>query len=79
MRKKKKQLEIHEDVRKRMITEIQSFFSVERDEDIGDLAAMMVLDFMVEKLGPAFYNQGIQDATKYMQDRLEEVQDIEIL
>ncbi len=33
-----------------MIEDIQVFFREERDEDIGDLAAMLVLDFFTENM-----------------------------
>ena len=45
-----------------MIAEIKHYFAKERDEDLGDLAAGMVLDFITEKLAPDFYNQGVDKA-----------------
>ena len=42
-----------------MIADIKAYFLNEREEEIGDLAAGMVLDFIVEKLAPEFYNQGV--------------------
>ncbi|MFA5267485.1 MAG: DUF2164 domain-containing protein [Methanoregula sp.] len=42
-----------------MIAEIKHYFAKERNEELGDLAAEMVLDFIIEKLAPEFYNQGI--------------------
>jgi uncharacterized protein (DUF2164 family) len=53
-----------------MIAEIKTYFSKERGEDLGDLAADMVLDFVVEKLAPGFYNQGIADSCRYMEDMI---------
>jgi uncharacterized protein (DUF2164 family) len=49
-----------------MISEIKTYFSKERGEETGDLAAGLFLDFMLEKLAPEFYNQGILDSHKYM-------------
>lgn len=59
--------------RKEMVKHIQAFFRKERDEELGELAALMVLDFIEEELGPEFYNQGIEDAYKYINDRAEEM------
>ena len=60
-----------------MIEEIQRYFSNERDEDLGDLASSLILDFFVEKLGPEMYNQGIQDAQRYMEERVMDMLELE--
>lgn len=60
-----------------MINEIKRFFENERDEPIGDLAAMMLFDFFAEKLGPHFYNQGVRDSYSYMSEKLEDLFEIE--
>lgn len=52
-----------------MKEEIISFFYQERDEEIGEIAAEAFLDFCLEKLGPYFYNEGIQDAIKIINER----------
>lgn len=56
-----------------MIAEIKHYFAQERDEDLGDLAAGMVLDFITEKLAPAFYNQGVDNAYRYMKEATEDM------
>ena len=56
-----------------MVSEIKNYFSKEREEEIGDLAAGLILDFILEKLAPEFYNQGIDDAHTYMQDAAEDL------
>ena len=60
-----------------MIYEIKKYFLEEKDEDLGDLASDMVLDFFIEKLAPEIYNQGIQDAYGFMKDRTEDVLELE--
>jgi uncharacterized protein (DUF2164 family) len=52
-----------------MIEEVKSFFYQERDEKIGEIAAEAFLDFCLEKLGPYFYNEGIQAAIKIINER----------
>lgn len=61
-----------------MIHEIKKYFLNERGEDLGDLAASMILDFVIDKLGADFYNQGIYDSYKYMSDSCEDLLSIEI-
>lgn len=56
-----------------MKQEIQNYFSHEREEELGDLAASFFLDFILEKLGPEIYNQGISDAYKLIKERSEDL------
>jgi len=56
-----------------MIGLIKQFFQTERDEEIGDLAASAVLEFMLEKLGKELYNEGVKDSYSYMNDKIIDV------
>ena len=49
------------------IGQIQYYFHVERDEEIGELAAENLLEFFSEKLGAYYYNAGVMDAGKQME------------
>ncbi len=42
--------------------ELRGYFDRERGEQFGELAATLLLDFIVERLGPMFYNCGVADA-----------------
>ncbi len=69
---RKKPLKFDDETKKRMIEQIKSFFEEERGEDLGDLAAMLVLDFFMEDIGIEAYNQGVRDALRYMSERVED-------
>ncbi len=60
-----------------MLREIKNFFHKERDEEIGDLGAELILDFISNKLGKYYFNQGVKEAKKFVIERLEEISDIE--
>jgi uncharacterized protein (DUF2164 family) len=60
-----------------MIREIQRFFREERDEEIGNLAAVLLLDFISKNLGKFYYNKGVQDSHKFISERLLELSEIE--
>lgn len=70
---KKNNIEVSKEKKEYMISLIKTYFQNEREEEIGDLASALILDFVIEKLAPEFFNQGIAEAHKYMSDRLEEV------
>ncbi|HAD04174.1 MAG: hypothetical protein A2X84_08665 [Desulfuromonadaceae bacterium GWC2_58_13] len=53
-----------------MIEKIQLYIQEEFGESIGDLRAGFLLDFFINELGPSIYNQGINDAQAFIQDKL---------
>ncbi|MCM3584640.1 DUF2164 domain-containing protein [Mesobacillus maritimus] len=55
-------IKLSKDQQQLMISEIQSFFSQERDEEITEFAAERVLDFVKKSLAPHFYNAAVLDA-----------------
>ena len=75
---KKDRIRLTKEKKEDMLSEIKYFSLKERDEELGDLAANMILDFIIEKLAPEFYNQGVYDSQKYMNDRVEELLSIQI-
>ncbi len=75
---KQKRIILKEDRKKDMIDKIKKHFMEERDEDLGDLAAQMILEFFVEKLGPDIYNQGLDDAHLYMSEKLEDLYGLQL-
>lgn len=66
-------IEINKEAKQEMILEIKTYFLNERDEDLGDMAAGFILDFVLEKLAPHIYNQGVYDSYKYMGERTEDL------
>ncbi|MFX0548387.1 DUF2164 domain-containing protein [Hathewaya histolytica] len=66
-------IKLSKEKRENMISLIQEYFEKEHDENFGDLAAGFILDFIIEKLGPEFYNQGVYDSYAYMTDKIEDL------
>jgi uncharacterized protein (DUF2164 family) len=70
-------IEVTKEIKQELITEIQSYFLVEREEELGVLAAGLLVDFIIEKMGPLFYNQGIKDACAFMSEKVEDMYGLE--
>ena len=54
----------------RLIQSIQRYFRENLEEEIGDLKALLMLEFCLKEIGPTIYNKTILDAQTYMQDRV---------
>ncbi len=66
-------LEISKQVRTAAIASIQRYFEENLAEPIGDLPAGQLLNFFLEEIGPAIYNQAIADAQARLQQRLSDL------
>lgn len=73
-----KRIRMTEERRKAMLASIKAYFRQEREEDLGDLGALLILDFFMEKLAPPIYNQGLEDAHRFMNEKLEDLYGLQI-
>jgi uncharacterized protein (DUF2164 family) len=74
----KEKIVLTKEKKQEMVSAIKAYFKKERDEEIGDLAAGLILSFIIERLAPEFYNQGVFDSYKYMGDRIDDLLSIQI-
>lgn len=72
-----KNFKLTKETKQQIIFDIQKYFSDERDEEIGNLSAELLLQFIIEKVGPAIYNQGIHDAHSFVSEKIEELYGLE--
>lgn len=64
---------IDESRREALVARLRGFFLEEFDEELSPFRAAQVLDFFLETLGPQVYNQAVQDARGFMQQRLDDL------
>jgi uncharacterized protein (DUF2164 family) len=72
-----KDITITKEKKKEMISAIKNYYLKEREEEIGDLASDLILDFIIKELAPEFYNQGVYDSYRYMQNGVEDLLSIQ--
>jgi uncharacterized protein (DUF2164 family) len=63
-------IEIPKQARAAAIASMKRYFDENMAEPIGDLPAGLLLNFFLEEVGPAVYNQAIADAQARMQLRI---------
>ncbi len=59
--------------RTRVVAQLQQLFAKEFDEKLSDFQANAVVDLMLKTLGPAVYNQAVQDVRAHMQVKLDDL------
>lgn len=60
-----------------MISLIQEYFSQEKGEELGNLEAMLLLNFFSEKIAPYFYNQAVDDCHTYITEKAGDMFELE--
>lgn len=60
--------------RVRLLASIKRFYEDSFDETPSDFRAAELLDFFVAEIGPVVYNQGVQDARGFLQERLDDLE-----
>jgi uncharacterized protein (DUF2164 family) len=68
-------LKLPREQKQQLIERVQSYFYEERSEEIGDLSAELLLDYMIKEIGPVIYNQAIQDAIKTVGEKMVSLED----
>jgi uncharacterized protein (DUF2164 family) len=56
-----------------LASRLRGFHLEEFDEELSVFRAEQLLDFFLAALGPQVYNQAVQDARRFMQERLEDM------
>lgn len=63
-------LELTKPQRTAAIASLQRYFEEELSEPIGELKAGLLLNYLVEEIGPVIYNQAIADAQARLSARV---------
>jgi uncharacterized protein (DUF2164 family) len=58
-----------------IVEKIKGYFERELEMEIGGFDAEFLLDFFSDKIGPYYYNRGLQDARAVIEEKLENVAD----
>jgi uncharacterized protein (DUF2164 family) len=67
-------IKLSEERRGSIVEALQRFFVTELDREISEFQAGLLLDFLVRELGAPVYNQAIQDARGFLQDKLTDLE-----
>jgi uncharacterized protein (DUF2164 family) len=69
-----KPIELSKTMRGDAVASIQRYFEETLPEPSGEMPAGLLLDYFLEEIGPAIYNQAIADAQAQLQMRLADLQ-----
>lgn len=56
--------------REKTIRDIKYYYSKEREEELTNLAAELLLDFILKDIAPMIYNEGLKDSKVWFTNKL---------
>ncbi|EGU50872.1 hypothetical protein VINI7043_11161 [Vibrio nigripulchritudo ATCC 27043] len=68
-------IKIERDKKNELVEELQRYLIDELDTEVGQFEAEFLLDFFVEKAGPAIYNQALMDARAVIERKVVDIDD----
>ena len=69
-------IRIEAEKRRRIETSIKRYVAENFAEEIGDLKAGLMLEFVLKEIAPTIYNQAIADAQTYFQARVADLEGV---
>lgn len=68
-----KPIEFSKEERVAATGKLRDYFSRELDQELGQLPADMLLDFIGNEIGGVFYNRGVHDAQQLVQQKADDI------
>ncbi len=66
-------LNLSQDQRRKAAESIARYFLEELEHEIGELQAGFVLDYFLTEFAAIAYNQGVNDARRFMEEKMEDL------
>ena len=67
-------IRLREERRTDLVESLARFFEKELDLELSEFQASRLLDFLVRELGAPIYNQAIQDARRFLEEKLTDLE-----
>ena len=67
-------VQLSPDRRASLLLALKAHFTSEFDEPLSEFRAQALLDFFIRELGPPVYNQGVRDASGFIQSKLADIE-----
>lgn len=66
-------LELTSQEKDEAVASLRRYFTSELEVELSELRAKLLLDYVLQEIGPLAYNRGVQDAEKFLRLRLEDL------
>jgi len=63
-------VELNQERKDKIIQSLQHYFEKEFDYELENFPAQFFLDFLINELGPVFYNQALDDTNQWLSEKI---------
>ena len=70
------QITLSAENRQKAIASLRRYASEELDHELNELPAQLLLEYIVQEIGPLVYNAAIADAQAYFRDRAADLESV---
>jgi len=70
------EIKLNKSTEQKLIASLQRYLKEELGEESGELKATLFLRFCLEEIGPSIYNQAIQDARAFLQEKVADLENV---
>jgi len=67
-------LTLSDDTKAKALVSLKRYFDEQLEQELGDLQAGLLLEFILKEIGPSIYNGAIGDAEAFLRDRLADLE-----
>lgn len=68
-------LKLPREAKQEIVYRVQRYFEEERGEQLGELGAEQLVEWMLKELGPAIYNHALADARAIVLEKAAQIED----
>ena len=66
-------IELNKEETKDVIASLRRYFSEELEEELSEMRAKFLLDYILKEVAPLAYNQGVKDAETFFRAKIEDL------
>ena len=66
-------IELEKQETKEVLFSLQKYFREELDQELGEMRAKFLLEYILKEIAPFAYNQGVRDAGSYFRAKIEDL------
>jgi len=67
---------LSDEARAQAVASLKRYLEENLDLEVGDLKAELLLDYIIEEIGPTIYNQAIADARAFFEERAADLEGV---
>ena len=66
-------IELGKEEAKEVVASLQRYFREELEQELGEMRARFLLEYILKEIAPLAYNRGVKDAEEFLRAKMEDL------